>query len=43
VLKRFKQNLSRACVREIRFHEYADVLVMPTFASNSSQLGLIAA
>jgi integrase/recombinase XerD len=26
-----------------RVHEYADVFVMPTFASNSSQVGLIAA
>jgi integrase len=30
LLKRFKAALRRAEVREVRFHEYADVFVMPT-------------
>jgi integrase len=29
VAKRFKASLRRAGVREVRFHEYADVVVMP--------------
>ena len=29
VSKRFKRTLKRAGVREVRFHEYADVRVMP--------------
>ncbi len=43
LLKRFKAALKRAGVREIRFHEYADVRVMPTSVRKSSQIGLIAA
>jgi hypothetical protein len=43
VSKRFKRALKRAGVREVRFHEYADVFVMPMSARKSSQIGLMAA
>ena len=43
VSKRFKRSLQRAGVREVRFHEYADVRVMPMLARKSSQNGLLAA
>jgi hypothetical protein len=35
--------LKRAELRVLRFHEYADVFVMPTSGRKSSQFGLIAA
>lgn len=41
--RRYKEALSRTGLRPLRFHEYADVLVMPTLARKSSQFGLIAA
>jgi Phage integrase, N-terminal SAM-like domain/Phage integrase family len=43
LLKRFKAALRRAGLRQVRFHEYADVCVMPTWRRKSSQFGLIAA
>ncbi len=43
VSKRFKRTLQRAGVREVRFHEYADVFVMPTSAEKFPQIGLLAA
>jgi integrase len=43
VLRRFKRYCKTAGVRPQRFHEYADLLVMPTSGEKSSQIGLIAA
>jgi integrase len=43
LLKRFKAALRRAGVRDVRFHEYADVFVMPTFGRKAGKTGLIAA
>jgi len=43
VSKRFTRELTRAGDREVRFHEYADVGVMPRWDRKSSQFGLIAA
>jgi integrase len=43
LLKRFKAALRRADVRAVRFHEYADVVVMPTCGRNVPRVGLIAA
>jgi hypothetical protein len=40
LLKRFKAALRAA---EVRFHEYADVRVMPVLAERSARIGLIAA
>jgi hypothetical protein len=41
--RRYVAALKRAELRVLRFHEYADLLVMPTSARKSSQIGLIAA
>jgi len=41
--KKFKGACVEAGVRPIRFHEYADLLVMPTSSRNASRIGLIAA
>jgi integrase len=41
--KRYKEALARAGLRDVRFHEYADLFVMPTWARKSPQIGLIAA
>lgn len=41
--RRYKEALARAGLRPLRFHEYADLLVMPTWGRKSSQIGLIAA
>jgi integrase len=41
--RRFYTARSAAGLKRIRFHEYADVVVMPTLARKSSQFGLIAA
>jgi integrase len=43
VTKRFKQACVDAKIKPIRFHEYADVLVMPMWAGMSRQRALIAA
>ena len=43
VTRRFKAACAAAGVRPIRFHEYADLFVMPTLGWNASQIGLIAA
>jgi integrase len=40
---RFKLALRRAGVRDVRFHGYADLLVMPTSAMMSWRAGLVAA
>jgi integrase len=41
--RRYAAALTRAGLRPLRFHEYADLLVMPMFGRKSSQIGLIAA
>ncbi|MGH2879249.1 MAG: tyrosine-type recombinase/integrase [Solirubrobacteraceae bacterium] len=41
--RRYKAALKRAGLRQLRFHEYADVGVMPTLAEKSLRFGLIAA
>jgi integrase len=41
--KKFKGACVEAGVRPIRFHEYADLLVMPTSSRIASRIGLIAA
>jgi integrase len=41
--KRYDDSLQRAGLRRLRFHEYADVRVMPMLARKSSQNGLLAA
>lgn len=41
--RRFYAALERAGLRRIVFHEYADVVVMPTLGRNALQIGLIAA
>jgi hypothetical protein len=43
VTKRFKSACRDAGVRQIRFHEYADVFVMPTRVGDPLSAGLIAA
>ena len=43
LLKSYKTALKRAGVREMRFHEYADVVVMPTSARDALLAGVIAA
>ena len=43
VTRRFKAACAAAGVRPIRFHEYADVFVMPTFGRKAGRTGLIAA
>jgi integrase len=41
--RRYLTAIRRAGLRPLRFHEYADLLVMPTSVEESSQIGLIAA
>jgi integrase len=41
--RRVERARDAAGLRPLRFHEYADVFVMPTWAGKSSQFGLIAA
>ena len=41
--RRYAAALRRAGLRPLRFHEYADVVVMPIWVRKSSQIGLIAA
>jgi integrase len=39
--RRYKKALAKAELRPLRFHEYADVFVMPTLERSASQIGLI--
>jgi len=41
VRKRYKAALARAGLRDVRFHEYADLLVMPTSARKSAHVGML--
>jgi len=43
LLIRFKEALERAGVRRVRFHDYADLLVMPTCLPNSALEAVISA
>jgi integrase len=43
LLKRFKTAARHAGIRDVRFHEYADLFVMPTSSRNAWRVGLIAA
>jgi hypothetical protein len=40
---RFYAALEAAVIKPLRFHEYADVFVMPTFGRKAGRTGLIAA
>ena len=40
---RYRAALTRAGLRPLRFHEYADIVVMPTSRRNALQVGMIAA
>ena len=41
--RRYAAAIKPAGLRPLRFHEYADVFVMPTSGRNVPQIGLIAA
>ena len=41
--RRFYATMERAALKRMRFHEYADLFVMPTSAKKSWRAGLIAA
>jgi hypothetical protein len=43
VTRRFKDACRAAGVHPVRFHEYADVVVMPTSCRHALRVGMIAA